>query len=166
MMTMVGDAISAVMGTPSCWSRRLHRLPGLIGTTLSCINTGARVTYAMGKDQEAPEHFGMLHSKNLTPHRAIWTLAIISAVVGCITVRDVFWRRRCTRRLRHSIAAARFLVQFRIHHPRQDGGLAQLLFTGHAGFELRHFCPLHAELPDLHRLPITSTRSSSWFAIC
>ena len=58
----------------------------LIGTTLSCMNTGARVTYAMGKDREAPEHFGMLHSKNLTPHRAIWTLAAISAVVGCIGV--------------------------------------------------------------------------------
>ena len=50
----------------------------LIGTTLSCMNTGARVTYAMGKDDEVPEHFGMLHSKSLTPHRAIWMLAIIS----------------------------------------------------------------------------------------
>jgi APA family basic amino acid/polyamine antiporter len=58
----------------------------LIGTTLSCINTGARVTYAMGKDQELPDSMGALHSRNLTPHRAIWTLAIISAVVGCLTV--------------------------------------------------------------------------------
>jgi amino acid transporter len=58
----------------------------LIGTTLSCMNTGARVTYAMGRDSEVPEHFGLLHSKSLTPHRAIWTLAIISAVVGCISV--------------------------------------------------------------------------------
>ena len=58
----------------------------LIGTTLSCINTGARVTYAMGKDKELPDSMGMLHSRNLTPHRAIWTLALISAVVGCITV--------------------------------------------------------------------------------
>jgi basic amino acid/polyamine antiporter, APA family len=58
----------------------------IIGTTLSCMNTGARVTYAMGKDNEVPEHFGMLHSKNLTPHRAIWTLAAISAVVGCIAL--------------------------------------------------------------------------------
>jgi amino acid transporter len=58
----------------------------LIGTTLSCMNTGARVTYAMGRDSEVPEHFGMLHSKSLTPHRAIWTLATISAVVGCISV--------------------------------------------------------------------------------
>jgi basic amino acid/polyamine antiporter, APA family len=58
----------------------------LIGTTLACLNTGARVTYAMGKDEEVPEHFGMLHGKNLTPHRSIWTLAIISAVIGIITV--------------------------------------------------------------------------------
>jgi|SRR5450432_446418 len=58
----------------------------IIGTTLSCMNTGARVTYAMGKDNEVPEHFGMLHSKSLTPHRAIWTLAVISAVVGCLAV--------------------------------------------------------------------------------
>jgi amino acid transporter len=62
----------------------------LIGTTLSCMNTGARVTYAMGKVNEVPEHFGMLHSKNLTPHRAIWSLAIISAVVGCIAVMMAF----------------------------------------------------------------------------
>src|SRR5580704_9718555 len=62
----------------------------LIGTTLSCMNTGARVTYAMGKDEEVPEHFGMLHSENLTPHRAIWTLATISAVIGCISVLMLF----------------------------------------------------------------------------
>jgi APA family basic amino acid/polyamine antiporter len=62
----------------------------IIGTTLSCMNTGARVTYAMGKDEEVPEHFGFLHSKNLTPHRAIWTLAIISAIIGCIAVSIAF----------------------------------------------------------------------------
>jgi APA family basic amino acid/polyamine antiporter len=58
----------------------------LIGTTLSCLSTGARVTYAMGRDNEVPTHFGMLHGKTLSPHRAIWTLAIISAVLGMITV--------------------------------------------------------------------------------
>jgi amino acid transporter len=58
----------------------------LIGTTLSCINTGARVTYAMGKDEEVPAHFGMLHGKNNTPHRSIWILAILSVFIGMITV--------------------------------------------------------------------------------
>ena len=58
----------------------------LIGTTLSCMSTGARVTYAMGRDEEVPSHFGMLHGKNLTPHRSIMTLAIVSAVIGILTV--------------------------------------------------------------------------------
>ncbi len=58
----------------------------LIGTTLSCLSTGARVTYAMGRDEEVPAHFGMVHGKTLTPHRAIWTLAIVSAIIGILTV--------------------------------------------------------------------------------
>jgi amino acid transporter len=58
----------------------------LIGTTLACMNTGARVTYAMGRDEEVPAHFGMLHGEKLTPHRAIWTLAAISAVVGIVSI--------------------------------------------------------------------------------
>jgi amino acid transporter len=57
----------------------------LIGTTLSCMNTGARVTYAMGKDDEVPTQFGMLHGKTLSPHRAIWFLVFISMIVGILT---------------------------------------------------------------------------------
>ncbi len=62
----------------------------LIGTTLSCMNTGARVTYAMGKDDELSGRFGDLHHKNQSPHRAIWTLAVISAVIGCLAVSVAF----------------------------------------------------------------------------
>lgn len=58
----------------------------LIGTTLSSMSTGARVTYAMGRDEELGAHFGILHGKNLTPHRAIWALAIISTIVGMFAV--------------------------------------------------------------------------------
>ena len=57
----------------------------LIGTTLSCMNTGARVTYAMGKDEEVPTQFGMLHGKTLSPHRAIWFLVVMSTIVGILT---------------------------------------------------------------------------------
>ncbi|HXN36106.1 MAG TPA: APC family permease [Opitutaceae bacterium] len=58
----------------------------LIGTTLACLNTGARVTYAMGRDKEVGAHFGLLHDKNLTPHKTIWTLCILSIFIGIITV--------------------------------------------------------------------------------
>jgi len=57
----------------------------LIGTTLSCMNTGARVTYAMGRDEEVPQQFGLLHGKTLSPHRAVWFLAVISAFFGILT---------------------------------------------------------------------------------
>jgi amino acid transporter len=62
----------------------------LIGTTLACMNTGARVTYAMGKDAEVPEHFGLLHAESLSPRKSIWTLAWISAVIGVIAISLMF----------------------------------------------------------------------------
>ena len=48
------------------------------------------MTYAMGKDKEVGGHFGALHGRNLTPHNAIWTLATISAVIGCLAVAIAF----------------------------------------------------------------------------
>jgi len=87
MMIIVGDSLFGVgRGRIFMLVEAFTVFLALIGTTLSCMNTGARVTYAMGKDREVPEHFGFLHGDNLTPHRAIWTLAIISAVVGCVAV--------------------------------------------------------------------------------
>lgn len=91
MMIMVGDALLGQgHGKYFMLAEAFTVFLALIGTTLSCMNTGARVTYAMGKDDEAPEHFGMLHAKSLSPRRAIWTLAGISAVIGCIAVSLVF----------------------------------------------------------------------------
>ena len=91
MMIVVGNAILGPgNGRTFMLIEAFTVFLALIGTTLSCMNTGARVTYAMGKDQEVPEHFGMLHSENLTPHRAIWALAIISAVIGCVAVAIPF----------------------------------------------------------------------------
>jgi amino acid transporter len=91
MMIVVGNAIlGAGHGRTFMLIEAFTVFLAIIGTTLSCINTGARVTYAMGKDQELPDHLGTLHAANLTPHRAIWTLAMISAVVGCLTVSNLF----------------------------------------------------------------------------
>ena len=91
MMVIVGDALLGPgNGRLFMLIEAATVFLALIGTTLSCMNTGARVTYAMGKDKEVRGHFGMLHDKNLTPHNAIWTLAAISAVIGCVAVVLVF----------------------------------------------------------------------------
>ncbi|MGP8268550.1 MAG: APC family permease [Terracidiphilus sp.] len=91
MMIIVGDGLLGHgNGRYFMLAEALTVFLALIGTTLSCMNTGARVTYAMGKDDEAPEHFGILHAKSLSPRKAIWTLASISAVIGVIAVSLVF----------------------------------------------------------------------------
>ncbi|MFZ0743402.1 MAG: APC family permease, partial [Terracidiphilus sp.] len=91
MMIIVGDwLLGQGHGKYFMLGEAITVFLALIGTTLACMNTGARVTYAMGKDDEAPEHFGMLHAKSLSPRRAIWTLAVISAVVGVMAITVVF----------------------------------------------------------------------------
>jgi APA family basic amino acid/polyamine antiporter len=91
MMIVVGDALLGQgHGKYFMLGEAITVFLALIGTTLSCMNTGARVTYAMGRDDEAPEHFGLLHAGSLTPRRAIWTLAGISAVLGTLAVSLVF----------------------------------------------------------------------------
>jgi len=91
MMVVIGNAILGPgNGRIFMLAEAFTVFLAIIGTTLSCMNTAARVTYAMGKDDEVPEHFGLLHSRNLSPHRALWTLAAISAVIGCLGVATLF----------------------------------------------------------------------------
>src|ERR1017187_6925961 len=91
MMIIVGDALLGQgHGKYFMLAEAITVFLALIGTTLSCMNTGARVTYAMGKDDEAPEHFGILHAESLSPRKAIWTLAFISAFIGVVAVSLVF----------------------------------------------------------------------------
>jgi len=85
LMVLVGDTLFNGHGRAFMLIEAATVFLALIGTTLSCMNTAARVTYAMGKDQELPDSMGALHKTNLTPHKAIWTLAVITAVVGCLT---------------------------------------------------------------------------------
>ncbi len=61
----------------------------VVGSTLACMNTGVRVTYAMSKDRELPSFLGMLHPKHATPHAGIWAMIIASAALGAFGVLSV-----------------------------------------------------------------------------
>jgi len=64
MMVVVGDALLGPgHGRTFMLCEAFTVFLALIGTTLSCMNTGARVTYAMGKDEEVPEHFEKIKIK-------------------------------------------------------------------------------------------------------
>lgn len=58
----------------------------VLGTTLSAMNTGVRISFAMAQDKEMPDLLGMLHPKHATPHMGIILMVIVSAIIGSIGV--------------------------------------------------------------------------------
>ncbi len=74
MLGGTGKTISLIVATTV--------LIALIGTTLACLNTGVRVTYAMARDKEMPSILGLLHGKFATPHGGVLVLTIVSAILG------------------------------------------------------------------------------------
>jgi APA family basic amino acid/polyamine antiporter len=58
----------------------------ILGTTLACLNTGVRVTYAISNDSELPLPLGQLHKRFDSPHVGIIALTAVSAIIGVIGV--------------------------------------------------------------------------------
>src|SRR5919198_1808100 len=56
----------------------------ILGTTLSAMNTGVRISYAMAQDAEMPELLGLLHGRFATPHFAVVAMIVVSAIIGMI----------------------------------------------------------------------------------
>ncbi len=85
----IGDAVLGGNGLAFAVILACTVVVALVGTSLSCLNTGVRVTYAMGKDNEMPVVFGFLHGRFRTPHVAVIILAAISAVIGSYGVLNI-----------------------------------------------------------------------------
>ena len=82
MLHSVGDKMLGGTGKTISLIVAATVLIALIGTTLACLNTGVRVTYAMAKDSEMPSILGLLHGKFATPHGGVWVLTGVSALLG------------------------------------------------------------------------------------
>ena len=89
MAKIIGDAMLGGNGVAFAIILAATVVIALVGTSLSCLNTGVRVTYAMGKDTELPTVFGFLHGRFRTPHIGVIVLTIISAVLGSYGVLNV-----------------------------------------------------------------------------
>ncbi len=85
----IGDAMLGGNGLAFAIILACTVVVALIGTSLSCLNTGVRVTYAMGKDTELPVVFGFLHGKYRTPHVGVIVLTVLSAIIGSYGVLNI-----------------------------------------------------------------------------
>jgi amino acid transporter len=89
MLKNVGDKMLGNTGTTLSLIVAFTVLLALIGTTLACLNTGVRVTYAMAKDKEMPGILGLLHGRYATPHGGVMVLTVVSAAFGVYGVKSV-----------------------------------------------------------------------------
>jgi APA family basic amino acid/polyamine antiporter len=89
MLKTVGDKMLGNTGTTISLIVAGTVMLALIGTTLACLNTGVRVTYAMAKDREMPGLLGLLHGRYATPHGGVWVLTGVSAALGIYGVKSV-----------------------------------------------------------------------------
>ena len=61
----------------------------ILGTTLACMNTGVRVTYAISRDTEVPYHLSKLNPKYSTPAIGIWIMTAVAAAIGSFGVLTI-----------------------------------------------------------------------------
>ena len=119
MMVMVGDALFGPgNGRIFMLVRGLHRVPGdhRHHALLHEHRRARHLRHGQGRGSRRSTS-ACCTRKNLTPHRAIWTLAAISAVIGCIAVSMALRRRRRADRRRHQGSAAGLLVELRLYLP-------------------------------------------------
>src|SRR6266581_4072287 len=89
MAILVGNSVLGGIGFGLMISIAVTVGLAILGTTLSCLNTAVRVSYAMAQDQEMPELLAGMHGRFATPHRAIWVLVVVSTLIAWVGVYSV-----------------------------------------------------------------------------
>jgi basic amino acid/polyamine antiporter, APA family len=89
MAILVGNSVLGGIGFGLMISIAVTVFLAILGTTLSCLNTAVRVSYAMAQDKEMPELLGAMHGRFATPHRAIWVLVVVSSLIAAVGVQSV-----------------------------------------------------------------------------
>ena len=89
MIRLIGDTMLGGLGFGLMVVIAVTVALAILGTTLSAMNTGVRITYAMAQDSEMPEILGLLHGDYATPHTAVWVMVAVSAIIGAIGTLSV-----------------------------------------------------------------------------
>lgn len=89
MAKMLGNQLLGGHGEFYAVALAITVVIALVGTALSCTNTGVRITRAMGKDEELPAVFGFLHSEHNSPYIGVIVMTVISAIIGAYGVLSI-----------------------------------------------------------------------------
>lgn len=86
MAVIIGDALLGNNGFALMIALALTVMIALLGTTLSAMNTGVRISFAMAQDEEMPAAMGFLHGQFATPYVGIMLMVLVAGLLGSIGV--------------------------------------------------------------------------------
>lgn len=89
LIRQIGDTMLGGLGFPIAITVAVTVALAILGTTLSAMNTGVRITFAMAQDREMPGPLGFLHGRYATPHVAVLIMVVFIAIIGMIGVLNV-----------------------------------------------------------------------------
>ena len=89
LIRQIGDSMLGGLGFPLAIVVAVTVALAILGTTLSAMNTGVRITYAMAQDEEMPGLLGLLHGRFATPHFAVGVMVVVSAIIGMVGTLSV-----------------------------------------------------------------------------
>ena len=78
----IGDLLLGGYGTTLMVFIGFTVAVALMGGTLTAINNGVRISFAMALDEEMPDVLGFLHPKYATPYNTVILLSAVSAIIG------------------------------------------------------------------------------------
>lgn len=86
---LIGDSMLGGIGFGLMITMAVTVAIAILGTTLSCMNTAARISFGMAERRELPEYLSFMHSRFQTPHVAILAVMIVSAMIAAVGVQSV-----------------------------------------------------------------------------
>jgi amino acid transporter len=82
LMLQIGDLLLGGYGATLMIFIGFMVAIALLGGTLTAVNNGVRISFAMVLDEEMPDVLGLLHPSYATPYNTVILLSVVSAVIG------------------------------------------------------------------------------------
>ena len=82
MTLQMGDLLLHGYGPTIMLAMGFTVVIALLGGTLTAMNNGVRISFAMALDEEMPDLLGFLHPRYSTPYYAVVLLSVFSAIIG------------------------------------------------------------------------------------
>jgi amino acid transporter len=79
---LVGDSLLVGNGFALMLVAVITVIIAVLAASLTSMNTGVRITFAMAVDSDMPGFLSLLHEKHATPYTAVIALSVVSGVIG------------------------------------------------------------------------------------